>query len=403
MRKAPEWRSWLPTSRQLRFSVQSTLARKFPAIGDRNNFFADNANLRLAPNEHLLTVDERSSCALPQEVQAFFEEHGALEQSRYPLPIPPAGHTQLRLHKLVDCLVLGSTGSTVLKAQHRQIEAAASNTRRFARLKDRTIQTAAINMLGMKAGHRHYYHFICDVAFPLLFLLEHLEPFMTPLKILVRENLPEFQREFFEHLARETPLLSLEECGANERLHCKTLYHCMPAMNCEYRAPASEQAASMVATHYLAAYHLDMHKTPATRLYIARDDAKIRRILNEKSLKEQLEARGFQSIIPGRQSHKEQVELFNSARIIVGTHGAGLTNLLFTQVGGKLIEIFPADYVQSAYAWLAHLRGLGYAPVIGGKSGAHQHFSLSQNAIGQILHEVDALEFVNPITEMQAL
>ncbi|KZK90669.1 hypothetical protein PsW64_00233 [Pseudovibrio sp. W64] len=392
MRKAPKWRSWLPTSRQLRFRVQSTLARTFPSIGDRNNFFPDNANPRLAPNEQLLTVDERSSRALPQEVQAFFEEHGALEQSRYPLPITPAGHTQLRMFKLVDALVLGSTGATVLKAQHRQIEAAAPNTMRFARLKDRTIQTAAINMLGMAAGHRHYYHFLCDVAFPLLFLLEQLGPLTFPLKILLRENLPEFQKEFYEHLAQETPLLSLEECKGNERIHCKTLFHCTPAMNCEYRVPASEQAASMVATHYLAAYQLDMHKTPATRLYIARDDAKTRRIVNEKSLKEQLEARGFQSIIPGKLSHKEQVELFNNARIIVGTHGAGLTNLLFTQAGGKLIEIFPADYVQSAYAWLAHVRGLRYAPVIGEKSGAHQHFSLSQNAIGQILHEVDALE-----------
>ncbi|AEV36091.1 Capsular polysaccharide biosynthesis protein-like protein [Pseudovibrio sp. FO-BEG1] len=393
MRKAPKWRSWMPTSRQLRFKLQSSLARTFPAIGYRYNYFPDNAAPGLAPHKHLITIDERSSRDLPQQVQAFFTEHGALEQSRYPLPITPSGHTQLKLHKLTDTLVLGSTGATVLKSQHRQIEAAAPNTMRFARLKDRTIQSAAINMLGMATGYRHYYHFLCDVAFPLLFLLEHLEPRTFPLKILLREDLPEFQREFYEFLAQDTPLLTLEECRANERIHCKTLYHCSPAMNCEFRAPASEQAASMVATHYLAAYGLDMHKTPTQKLYIARNDAKTRRILNETTLIEQLEARGFQSVVPGKLTHREQVKLFSSAKIIVGTHGAGLTNLLFTQAGGKLVEIFPADYIQSAYAWLSHVRGLEYAPVIGEMSGAHQHFTLPQTAIGQILHEVDASEF----------
>ncbi|KZL18779.1 hypothetical protein PsAD2_02295 [Pseudovibrio axinellae] len=393
MRKAPKWRSWLPTGRQLRFSMQSSLVRNVPSIGYRYNYFQDDANLQRAPNKLLLTTHETSARDLPIELRSFFQEHGALEQSRYPLPITQAGHTKLRLYKLAETLVLGSTGATVLKAQHRQIEAAAPNTMRFAKLKDRTIETAAINMLGMAAGHRHYYHFLCDVVFPLLFLLEHLEPRSFPIKVLVREKLPEFQREFYAHLARTLPRLTIEECKANERVHCKVLYHCTPSVNCEHRAPASEQAASVVASHYLAAYSINSQKTPLTKLYVARKDAKTRRILNEKSLIEQLEARGFQTIIPGQLSHEEQVDVFNNAKVTVGTHGAGLTNVLFCQSGSKLIEIFPADYIQSAYAWLAHVRGLKYAPVIGERSRAHQHFSLSQNAIGQILNEVDAVEF----------
>ncbi len=390
MRKTPRWRSWLPTSRQLRFSMQKALAKTFPSIGYKYNYFPDNAILDQPPNELLLTADERSKQDLPKDIVAFFREHGALEQSRSARPLPPAGHTRLWLHKLVDTMVLGSTGSTIIKGQNRQLEASAPNNMRFAQLKDRTIETAAINMLGMVVGHRHYYHFLADAAYPLLYLLKHLEPRTFPLTLLVRENLPGFQREFYRHLIEETPLLRLEECKANERIHCQTLYHCLAQMNSEYRVPPSEHAAAMIATHYLSAYELQTQSEPTLKLYIARDDAKTRKIRNEKFLKDQLEARGFQSIIPGNLSHKDQVQLFNKAKIIVGTHGAGLTNLLFAQAGGKVIEIFPADYIQSAYAWISHLRGLNYAPVIGEESGAHQHFSLSQNAIGNILHEVDA-------------
>ncbi len=393
MRKAPKWRNWVPTSRQLRFKLQSSLASSFPSIGDHFNFFPDNANPNIAPNTHLHTVDECSERDLPQELQAFFARHGALEQSRYPLPITPTGHTRFDLYKLNDALVLGSTGATVLKAQSRQIEAAASNTMRFSVLKDRQIDTTAINMLGMAAGHRHYYHFLCDVAYPLLFLLEALEPREFSLTLLLRENLPKFQEDFYLHLTHSFPQLSLKPVRQNERVHCKTLFHCMAALNCEYRAPASEYAAATVSSHYFMAYDITPDKTPDRKLYIARDDAKTRRILNEKVLIEQLEARGFESIQPGSLSHKEQVELFNSAKVVVGTHGAGLTNILFMQSGGKLVEVFPADYIQSAYAWLSHLRGLNYAAVIGEKSGSHQHFSLSQSAIGEILNHVDSLEF----------
>ncbi|GHB21823.1 hypothetical protein GCM10007094_07410 [Pseudovibrio japonicus] len=370
--------------------MQAAIAKNFPAIGYKYNYFPDKAILDQPPNELLLTADERSKHDLPKDILTFFKEHGALEQKRSAGPLPPAGLTRLLLHKLVDTMVLGSTGSTVIKAQNRQVEAAAPNNMRFAQLTDRTIETAAINMLGMAVGHRHYYHFLADAAYPLMFLLEHLEPRTFPLTLLVRENLPEFQRAFYRHLLKKTPLLQLEECKANERIHCQTLYHCLAQMNSEFRVPPSEQAASMIAAHYLSAYNLQAVSEPTLKLYIARDDAKTRKILNEKFLKDQLEARGFHSIIPGTLGHEDQVQLFNEAKIIVGTHGAGLTNLLFSQAGGKVIEIFPADYIQSAYAWIAHLRGLSYAPVIGEESGAHQHFSLSQKAIGQILDEIDA-------------
>ncbi|SDQ80374.1 glycosyltransferase family 61 protein [Pseudovibrio sp. Tun.PSC04-5.I4] len=394
MRKAPKWRSWVPTSRKIRFSVQSALARAFPMLGYHFNHFPDNADLSLAPIELLKSFEERSARALPEEVQQFFRAHGALEQSRYPLPITPSGQNWLRIYELTDALVLSSTGSTVVKAQHRQIEAAAPNTMRFARLKDLSIQTPLINMLGLSSGYRHYYHFLCDVAFPLLYMLEAFEPRTFPLTILVRKDLPEFQREFYTHLAEDIPALTVEECGTNQRVHCKTLYHCTPAVNCEYRAPPSENAAAMVAAHYFSAYGIDQTEPPTKKLYIMRKNAKTRKILQEESLINQLQLRGFECVDPGDIGHKEQVNLFSKASIIVGTHGAGLTNILFSQANCKVFELFPADYIQSAYAWLSHMRGMSYTPIMGEKSGVHQHYSLSEQTVSDLLQSLDELELV---------
>lgn len=47
-----------------------------------------------------------------------------------------------------------------------------------------------------------------------------------------------------------------------------------------------------------------------------------------------------------------QVEMFSNAKIIVGEHGAGLTNILFC-CNAKIIELFPQGFANIVYPALA--------------------------------------------------
>ena len=78
------------------------------------------------------------------------------------------------------------------------------------------------------------------------------------------------------------------------------------------------------------------------RIFISRKDANTRKLTNEDDLFEQLEPYGFQRYCLGELSFLEQVTLFNYADVIVGLHGAGLVNLIFSQPGTHVIEIFQA-------------------------------------------------------------
>jgi len=44
----------------------------------------------------------------------------------------------------------------------------------------------------------------------------------------------------------------------------------------------------------------------------------------------------------GTMSVLEQIELFSNADVVIGTHGAGLANILFCKPNTKVIEIFQA-------------------------------------------------------------
>ncbi len=80
------------------------------------------------------------------------------------------------------------------------------------------------------------------------------------------------------------------------------------------------------------------------KIYIDRGDSisnikHLRSISNEEEVKKLLLKKGFKILKLGDLNFKEQVELFNSAEIIVGLHGAGFGNIVFAKKNTKIIEL----------------------------------------------------------------
>jgi len=75
------------------------------------------------------------------------------------------------------------------------------------------------------------------------------------------------------------------------------------------------------------------------RLFVARDGASYRRLLNEKTIHRQMLALGFEIVRPELLSFAEQVAAFSEAAVIVGPTGAGLSNMVFAPEGCKVIVL----------------------------------------------------------------
>lgn len=101
------------------------------------------------------------------------------------------------------------------------------------------------------------------------------------------------------------------------------------------------------------------------RLYISRGAAPRRRVLNEAAVEKLLAGYGFQSINPGAMSVAAQVELFASAEMVAGAHGAGLTNAVFMAPGGAIIELTHTERVVWTFHEVAGAAGHAYACIIG--------------------------------------
>ena len=107
-------------------------------------------------------------------------------------------------------------------------------------------------------------------------------------------------------------------------------------------------------------------KTPRGRkIFIGRGEAKHRPLIHEKEIWAQLQKRGYDSVDCGKMSVQEQAEVFGSAEVVVGAHGAALTNLVFCRPGTRVVELFSPAYVNPCYRDLCIAAGLRHAAVIG--------------------------------------
>lgn len=105
-------------------------------------------------------------------------------------------------------------------------------------------------------------------------------------------------------------------------------------------------------------------RAPYRRLFISRADAKTRHILNEIEVEFILSKYNFEITNLSALDLNEQIKLFSEADIVVGVHGAGLTNTVFSPKGTKILEILPPMVATPAYWFLANGCGHSYRTLV---------------------------------------
>ena len=73
------------------------------------------------------------------------------------------------------------------------------------------------------------------------------------------------------------------------------------------------------------------------KIYIRRNDANYRKIINEADLIEKLRRKDFEIINPQHFEILTQMKIFSNASLIISPHGSNLSNIIFCNTGTKII------------------------------------------------------------------
>jgi SAM-dependent methyltransferase len=98
----------------------------------------------------------------------------------------------------------------------------------------------------------------------------------------------------------------------------------------------------------------------AEKIYVARIGARSRRMRNETAVIDEVRSRGFEVVVPDALTLTEQIRVFRSAKLVVGPHGAGMTNIVFCDPGTIVYELIPSHYANACFCNLAHICKLRY-------------------------------------------
>ncbi|WP_160113910.1 glycosyltransferase family 61 protein [Halobellus limi] len=100
------------------------------------------------------------------------------------------------------------------------------------------------------------------------------------------------------------------------------------------------------------------------KIYISRQQsARGRSVLNYDELMEELESRGFESYVMESLPIRKQIQVIADAETIVSPHGAGLTNMIFSE-DATIVELFPESYISPYFYFLANVLGFEYEYLI---------------------------------------
>ena len=277
-------------------------------------------------------------------------------------------HNELFLARMPGARVVGPNG-VVITSNGAAVEE--STWGRGWLEKDRVFRSCRLPKASKMSGHFYtiaclssegYSHWILD-ALTRLFAIDRTP--LDEINLIVSKPLNRWQKESLAMLGLgEVNIVALE----NRSIEAEVLY-----------MPSFAGSSGNPHPHGCQWLRERLVKTSSVRrrLYISRRLAQRRRIINEDELEPILADHGFEIIEAETMSFAEQLKLFSEAEVIVGPHGAGLTNLLFAPRGCKVLEVFDPNHVKVLYYALADVLEQPYWYIIGNATESAAHHGVS--------------------------
>ncbi len=369
------------TSRWMRWAALRTLCRIAPTLGRRLSFPTRSIPAISIASEILEQSCERLTLNIPAD--RFDEAYRTIltpargndrgDCSTYAL-----GYTTLETQACIvrNCVIAGNTLSVMRASDlalvqrdhsipnHNQAKAFCANDR-----------AADAGLHITLSCNGNYFHFFSNDILPILRLLRLYGDRLGNVWIVARESFPPFVFQTLDALRQCFPALGVVRLGPRERLVGveALIQHRLGETG---GIPATRDEADQLRGILLATAPSTPCARLSTHIFVSRGGARLRRLKNEADLASALSARGYATFTPDGSDQRAQIEAFHAAEVIVTVHGAALTNLLFCKPGTKIVELFPANRIKSAYFWLATQLGLEYHAVIGSPGDLWEGFTV---------------------------
>ena len=210
--------------------------------------------------------------------------------------------------------------------------------RKIGRLPRMTGTTALVHV----PGYRNYFHWIIEALPRLLHVRRHMEGGGTVDRVLLPMNEPSrFVMDSIRLFVPELERLVEFSTKSNFDLDRAVFF-------LDWRMDPKVQTRYKDSTAIFADRLARPEGPPRgdRAFLISRTDVDNRRLVNEDALCEALAEWGVEKLVPSKLDVAGQKALMDQTRLIIGVHGAGMTNAIFCHPGTAIVELTSTQYIR---------------------------------------------------------
>jgi capsular polysaccharide biosynthesis protein len=203
------------------------------------------------------------------------------------------------------------------------------------------------------------FHWFFDCLPRLFLVLEHTS---EPIKVIMRRDMAPYQLDTLAFVLKDYPQAEMVYIGKHEKWRVEEFV--LPSFLANAQSGYLPREVADWLRHKVWQGYGVQSPARKRRIYISRSKAKTRRVLNESELIPVLAQYGFEVVRAEELTYQQQVQLFFEAEFVVAPHGAGLTNLLFSEQC-QVLEFHPANLIKTHYFLLCKALGFRYGALVG--------------------------------------
>lgn len=218
----------------------------------------------------------------------------------------------------------------------------------------------------------NYYHWVCESLFRLWMVRHRLDDLVL--------LLPEYYKDADFIMGSLEPFKIKNICYIpnGKSLMVKNL--CLPQIKplCDsYDAAQLKQVKDFYHSYVRNEKHITT--SLGDKLYVSRQMAPRRKVINEDEIIEVLKKYGFAIYNPEKHPFLEQVSIFSNVKFLVGEQGSGLTNLLFMGKNSSVLELHKdktneLDHPSPLFWYMAQAIGAQYYQQLCDTHGREDYF-----------------------------
>jgi hypothetical protein len=347
------------TLRSVRYVLSDQAARAFPGLQKRWLFPVESKPAAAAASADFALPSATVDADVPSVL--------ATLRLKREMPLQLTDH----VYTLEDITVTGWAGAMIkdglllaVRPKQNWVSALRAHPHKLRHLPD---TKTYFNFMAPVPARGHVFHWLFNSVIPLVAFLESTSH-GPDLGLIVNGAMSEFQSRTIDYLASRYGITAIEPAGQHEAVHAMRAMASIPVPHVPRALQSPLGLAKLDDLAQFLEVSADGRPSPR-RIYVSRNDARLRRVVNEKAILPTLEALGFERVTLSGLPIGEQVRLFRHAEAIVAPHGAGLAHIAWCKPGTKVVEFFPSPdgprgrvkNASSDYWLISQMRGLAYS------------------------------------------